>query len=374
MLEQTATFQVLVASNSPEAVGYMVLSEPMAQTNRARLQADWVAVHEGIPCPRLIVLPHNAKLMMGGQVIQDSPFSFDEYADKAVTTCSPATLELIDRYNTHVSHIVRALEDVGHHISACQIDKLKKLVYYGKDTALFVPNHAPLPDGHKMYPVVEIDLTHAILGIVSEVEELIKAYVKGITTGEWDHPNLIEEGGDIMWYLPLLAKFCKTTLSVIAQLNNKKLADKAAGRYKTGQFSEDQAINRNEASERTILETAMDHIQPIGVRPHGVPDFGPHQISQTLNKNVFHLIRQCYEPLRGVLEPGFYFWDETGQLGGGPYPTDHEAVTKLEQYAEFLNRPEATGELHPPPQSVTSYSCGDLSRPVFPTNDPPEPK
>ena len=38
------------------------------------------------------------------------------------------------------------------------------------------------------------------------------------------------------------------------------------------------------------------------------------------------------------LNEGWYFWDEIGNLGGGPYKTEKEAVDKLNEYAASLNK------------------------------------
>lgn len=47
---------------------------------------------------------------------------------------------------------------------------------------------------------------------------------------------------------------------------------------------------------------------------------------------------------------GWYFWDETGQLGGGPYPTEGEAHASLGRYSAELN-----GSV---PESRPCISCG----------------
>ena len=33
-----------------------------------------------------------------------------------------------------------------------------------------------------------------------------------------------------------------------------------------------------------------------------------------------------------VLDEGWYFWDESGMLGGGPYPTEVDAADQLKLY------------------------------------------
>jgi hypothetical protein len=38
------------------------------------------------------------------------------------------------------------------------------------------------------------------------------------------------------------------------------------------------------------------------------------------------------------LGEGWYFWDETGSLAGGPYTTEKEAADELNRYCEWLNK------------------------------------
>lgn len=38
------------------------------------------------------------------------------------------------------------------------------------------------------------------------------------------------------------------------------------------------------------------------------------------------------------LEQGWYFWDEAGQIGGGPHPTEDAAITALQEYVKWLTK------------------------------------
>lgn len=76
------------------------------------------------------------------------------------------------------------------------------------------------------------NLIHAGLGIASEAGEVtstIKAAC--IYNKEIDIANLMEEAGDIMWYLALLAKCMGTTLEDIAKDNIRKLRTRFPSGY-----------------------------------------------------------------------------------------------------------------------------------------------
>ncbi len=54
-----------------------------------------------------------------------------------------------------------------------------------------------------------------------------------------------------------------------------------------------------------------------------------------------------------VLPPGWYFWDEVGLLGGGPYATEQECRERLSAYGKSL-----MGGEEPQPQA----SIGSLEK------------
>lgn len=71
---------------------------------------------------------------------------------------------------------------------------------------------------------VKGQLTDSILGLTGEsgeVADIIKKYFAGVK--ELDKDHLINEMGDVMWYLAELAETLGTTLDEIATLNIEKL-------------------------------------------------------------------------------------------------------------------------------------------------------
>ena len=59
-------------------------------------------------------------------------------------------------------------------------------------------------------------------------------------------------------------------------------------------------------------------------------------------KHVFWVPQGTYYKSEGFgndyLDEGWYFWDEAGLLGGGPYKTEEYASEKLDEYAKSLNK------------------------------------
>ena len=104
---------------------------------------------------------------------------------------------------------------------------------------------------------VNIRLLHASLGMFTESGELIEAMLKQFETGELDKVNFGEELGDSDWYKMIAHSETGVLEEDSRTLNNRKLLDKQKGRYKTGSFTSDQAINRDTAAERDILSGSI---------------------------------------------------------------------------------------------------------------------
>jgi NTP pyrophosphatase (non-canonical NTP hydrolase) len=95
-----------------------------------------------------------------------------------------------------------------------------------------------------------IDLLHAQLGISTEAGEFADAIKKFLMYGKaYDRANLIEELGDLTWYIGLAIAQLGTTWGEVFEANIKKLATRYPDR-----FSEHSALNRDLDKERKILE------------------------------------------------------------------------------------------------------------------------
>lgn len=101
------------------------------------------------------------------------------------------------------------------------------------------------------------NIMHAAMGIAGEAGEVIditkKVYAYGKPLLE---NNLIEEAGDLIWYLNLLFACLGVTWEEVFDLNIKKLE----ARYPDLRFNADHAINRDvNAEQRAMLVRALDN-------------------------------------------------------------------------------------------------------------------
>lgn len=94
------------------------------------------------------------------------------------------------------------------------------------------------------------DLLHASMGLVTEAAEIVDVLKKNHAYGkDIDRVNLIEELGDLLWYVPLMCRALDVRMSDVAQLNIEKLQ----ARY-PHKFTTEAALNRDLGRERAVLE------------------------------------------------------------------------------------------------------------------------
>lgn len=100
----------------------------------------------------------------------------------------------------------------------------------------------------------DAELLHAQLGITTEAGEFADIIKKYLMYGkEVDRVNLIEELGDLTWYIGLAIQAVGSSWGEVFSTNIKKLATRYPERFK-----EHDAINRDLAKERKVLEDATD--------------------------------------------------------------------------------------------------------------------
>ena len=148
------------------------------------------------------------------------------------------------------------------------LDVLKKHGFYGKDVALpaiFAARGLEEVkrlqemgiDPYKEFPAKfdpndprMIRTIHAAIGLSTEGGEVLEAVQKALERRETlDQVNILEEAGDIFWYLAVLAD--SNNFSFTAAMI--RVIQKLAKRY--GKlFSKERALNRDLAAERKVLE------------------------------------------------------------------------------------------------------------------------
>jgi NTP pyrophosphatase (non-canonical NTP hydrolase) len=141
------------------------------------------------------------------------------------------------------------------------LDQIKKNVFYNKpfddqerakhiasiieamdSKSLFIDN----PEDDKKVMHVNTRIFHAIIGITTESTELLE----NLVSEKFDVINMLEEAGDLGWYLSVMFDEVDTNFEVVMTTIIEKLKLRYPNKFK----SED-AINRNIDAERKILET-----------------------------------------------------------------------------------------------------------------------
>lgn len=101
----------------------------------------------------------------------------------------------------------------------------------------------------KDYPL-NSRLLHAALGMVTEAGEFADAIKKNLFYGkDVDLTNLIEELGDMFWYIAIACDALEVSFEEVQRINIEKLKK----RYPK-KFTQDKAINRDLEAERKVLE------------------------------------------------------------------------------------------------------------------------
>lgn len=106
----------------------------------------------------------------------------------------------------------------------------------------------------RLKDVDSIRILHSSLGLVTEAGEFADATKKYIFYGKkFDTINLIEELGDLFYYMALACNVLGVSFEEVMQINANKLKKRFPEK-----FEEQLAINRNVDSERKILEGKND--------------------------------------------------------------------------------------------------------------------
>lgn len=98
-----------------------------------------------------------------------------------------------------------------------------------------------------------VRLLHGSFGIGSESGEVLDAIKRFVFYGKpVDRINLIEEAGDLLWYINLILDAVGSDLNEAKERNIAKLK----ARY-GDKFTEAQALNRDLTKERAVLEAEV---------------------------------------------------------------------------------------------------------------------
>ena len=90
----------------------------------------------------------------------------------------------------------------------------------------------------------KVNLWHAATGISGEAGELLDNIKRHVVYNKpFDRDNLVEELGDLEFYMEQIRQETGITREETLQQNHVKLADKDKGRYAQG-YSDEAALNR----------------------------------------------------------------------------------------------------------------------------------
>lgn len=105
--------------------------------------------------------------------------------------------------------------------------------------------------GKRMSDPSMIRLNHAAIGLVTEAGEFIDALKKHFFYNKpIDKTNLVEELGDVFWYLAIACDELDVTFEQVMAINIKKLQKRFPEK-----FTEEKAIDRDLIAERQVLES-----------------------------------------------------------------------------------------------------------------------
>ena len=110
--------------------------------------------------------------------------------------------------------------------------------------------------------IYDTRILHGVFGLVTEAGEMMDMLKKHMFyKKDFDKINLLEETGDILWYVSVLLNALGSSYPEVMRANYNKLKK----RYRDGRFNKEDAITRDVAAERAGLE--RDHGGEAAVHP-----------------------------------------------------------------------------------------------------------
>lgn len=141
-------------------------------------------------------------------------------------------------------------------------DQIKRALFYGKA----LENHRLFSTTSLQHRPEIANIVHAMLGCVTEAGELAE-HVRDILGGKkpLDRTNLVEELGDLLWYVALGLRELPSSFEEAFNVNLVKLHTRFPEK-----FTAEAALNRDLEAERAVLDTHSTPAEPEHV---GLLDF-----------------------------------------------------------------------------------------------------
>jgi NTP pyrophosphatase (non-canonical NTP hydrolase) len=169
-------------------------------------------------------------------------------------------------------------------------------------------------------------LTHAILGLSSEIGELADSFKKHVYYGqELDVDNIFEELGDCLWYIALACDAMGFELKGVMRANIQKLRERYPEKFEKVLAEEK---NRDREKERETIEQA---------RQEQIPENEEDKLKKKARNKAKkkHLCRHCGNPISDEVVRQLYLPVKFGGKESAFCPMCKEAITvKLLQVLE----------------------------------------
>lgn len=146
--------------------------------------------------------------------------------------------ELVQSYN--LENLLYEMQLIGDDLS-----DVKKALYYGK--SLEQPYLDFVEKDYQVDPVT----IHGIVGVCTEAAELASLLRSALDDSKSPvkREEIIDEAGDVLWYLALLFRRFDTSFEEVASMNIAKLKKRFPDK-----FSTDAALNRDMQNENTVFQ------------------------------------------------------------------------------------------------------------------------
>lgn len=146
-------------------------------------------------------------------------------------------------------------------------DRVKRALFYGKSTQ---EDRGWSNTSVTHRPELK-DLVHAMLGCITESAEIAE-HVRDVLTGAkpLDKVNLVEEFGDVLWYIGMGLRFVDSTFGEAFEKNIAKLRKRFPDK-----FTEALAVDRDLDGERAVLEGPVEHVGLVQDGPISIDHLTP---------------------------------------------------------------------------------------------------
>lgn len=189
--------------------------------------------------------------------------SFDEYQLKALRTekilpaDTPIDLPVLWMFGRLMVHTGNLFDQYKRRLFYGKVMDMGKVrvAYEGMSGLLRDRNLSELEYDPHVPSGVDLRVIHGVIGLVTETGELVQTLLRGIINGgftEEDNVNLVEELGDLCWYLALIMAALGLDFYAVLRANNAKLEKRFGLSY-----SQDKVLNRDTDAEMVALKEAL---------------------------------------------------------------------------------------------------------------------